>query len=467
MKTRNLLLDIDAYAASHFNQIPANTHTLVAYGGPRKGLGTLFIGMQVILQAWNENRITMEDVDEAEEYYTAAGLPFNREGFEIIVKDHGGKWPVKVLAVPEGTVIPAGVPAYVLWNLDERVPWTATFFENQLLRAWYPSTVASKSYRIKNYLREAMKISCDTLDKLPFMLHDFGSRGTETPESAAIGGFGHLAQFMGSDTWAANALAVKVYGAKLDSKAFLSPSYSIPAMAHLTVTSWGEQYETLAYDNMITTYGKEGKLLACVIDSTDADYAADYRFGVELKEKIIVSGAKVVLRHDSGDPLVELPKLLDILDKNFGSDVNSKGYKVLRNVATLWGDGIDEEPIKEIVDAVHKAGYSLDNLAFGMGGALLQKVNRDDDGWAQKASKIYLVDGTSYGVSKKPKTDPGKKSLEGTPVAYRKPDGSLGVCDMADARDNLAMKVVWDGEQKEPMVNKITLDEIRTNTGNW
>jgi nicotinamide phosphoribosyltransferase len=47
----------------------------------------------------------MQDVKRAEHVVQAHGLPFNREGWEIIVNEYGGRLPVEIQAVPEGTVM--------------------------------------------------------------------------------------------------------------------------------------------------------------------------------------------------------------------------------------------------------------------------------------------------------------------------------------------------------------------------
>uniref|UniRef100_A0A7S2CAZ1 Nicotinamide phosphoribosyltransferase n=1 Tax=Alexandrium andersonii TaxID=327968 RepID=A0A7S2CAZ1_9DINO len=58
------------------------------------------------------------------------------------------------------------------------------------------------------------------------------------------------------------------------------------------------------------------------------------------------------------------------------------------------------------------AGWAADNLAFGSGGALLQKLHRDTQKCAFKCSHA-LVNGEGVDVVKDPVTDPGKKSKKG------------------------------------------------------
>ncbi len=50
--------------------------------------------------------------------------------------------------------------------------------------------------------------------------------------------------------------------------------------------------------------------------------------------------------------------------------------------------------LEAILKAVMDAGYAAQNVAFGMGGGLLQKVNRDTMSFATKLSHITYADGT-------------------------------------------------------------------------
>ncbi len=55
--------------------------------------------------------------------------------------------------------------------------------------------------------------------------------------------------------------------------------FSIPAMEHSTVTSWGRDGEVRSFGNMIEHFAKPGKLFAMVCDSYDIDYAVDEIIG--------------------------------------------------------------------------------------------------------------------------------------------------------------------------------------------
>ncbi len=78
----------------------------------------------------------------------------------------------------------------------------------------------------------------------------------------------------------------------------------------------------------------------------------------------------------------------------------------------IQGDGIGPEDIDILLNNLEARGWSADNLNFGMGGGLLQKVNRDTYKFAMKCSAIK-IDGVWKDVYKDPITDPGKTSKKG------------------------------------------------------
>src|SRR5258708_36640544 len=111
----------------------------------------------------------------------------------------------------------------------------------------------------------------------------------------------------------------------------------------------------------------------------------------------------------------------------FGGGTNSKGFRVLAHcVRVIQGDGVTYLSISQIVKGINDAGWSMDNLAFGMGGALLQGVNRDTQRFAFKCSAIPRP-GVGHDVSRSPRTDVQKPS-EGGPCAVsnaRVPDVAI------------------------------------------
>ncbi|MGL4185843.1 MAG: nicotinate phosphoribosyltransferase, partial [Thiotrichaceae bacterium] len=125
------------------------------------------------------------------------------------------------------------------------------------------------------------------------------------------------------------------------------------------------------------------------------------------------SGATVVIRPDSGKPEIIVPDLLKRLYASFGGCINNKVYVVLDNaVRLIQGDGVDKDSIKLILQSIAQAGFSTENVAFGMGGGLLQKVNRDTLSFAMKASAVQIK-GQWQDAYKQPITDAGKTSKRG------------------------------------------------------
>jgi nicotinamide phosphoribosyltransferase len=104
--------------------------------------------------------------------------------------------------------------------------------------------------------------------------------------------------------------------------------------------------------------------------------------------------------------------ILEQLWKDFGGEINSKGFKVLDpHVRVLWGDGIHLRGIEKILGSTQLAGFSAENMVFGMGGGLLQKVDRDTQRFAFKCS-AQERNGEWIDIYKDP-IDSTKKSKKG------------------------------------------------------
>jgi len=420
MLTQNLLLMSDSYKYSQFNQYPQGTEIVRSYIESRGGEWdlTVMFGLQSFIKEYLSKPITQEMIDEAETLILAHGEPFNREGWEYVLNELDGYIPLRIKAVPEGTVLPYLNVLAVVENTDPKCGFVTSFFETPLLRAvWYGTTVATNSFESKKMILEALQ-ETGTPEDINFKLHDFGARGVSSGESAMLGGMAHLVNFMGTDTVEALVGAMKYYNAT-------GPiGISIPAMEHSTVTSWGRENEADAYRNMLKLNGKPGAPIAFVSDSYDIFNACSNIWGKELKQEVLDSGAIVVVRPDSGDPATVVVKCLRLLEKEFGSVRNEKGYRVLNNVRVIQGDGIDHVSIRSILYNVQMAGFSLDNVAFGQGGALLQQINRDTLKFAMKCSAIR-VNGEWRDVFKDPITDKGKVSKKGQVTLYTNAKGEF------------------------------------------
>ena len=317
------------------------------------------------------------------------------------------------------------------------------------MRVWYPVTVATISWHVKQTIREYLdKTSDDPAAQIPFKLHDFGSRGVSSAESAALGGMAHLVNFKGTDTILGVLAAREYYGETM-------AGFSIPAAEHSTITAWGKERELDAYRNMLRRFAKPGAVVACVSDSYDLFHAIEAMWGGALREEVIKSGATLVVRPDSGDPADVVHRTLSMLNAAFGSTMNSRGYRVLNHVRVIQGDGVNPDSIRLILERITHARYSADNVAFGMGGALLQKLDRDTQKFALKCSAAR-IDGVWTDVYKDPVTDHAKASKRGRLTLARHrgygtfktaalPDGAVegDEATLGQGWDD-AMETVWE-----------------------
>jgi len=403
----NPILTVDSYKTSHFNQYPEGTTRVSSYIEARGGRfdQTVFFGLQAFIKAYLLNPITQADIDFAEDIYTAHGVPFYKEGWTNILRGFGGFLPITIEAVPEGTVM--GVRNVQLQiTAEPGFAWLTSYVETALLRAiWYPSTVATLSREAKILIKDALTRTSEDVDgQLPFKLHDFGARGATSSEAAILGGMGHLVNFMGTDTVEAVVGARRFYGERM-------AGFSIPATEHSTMTSWTRAGETDAYRNLLEQYPTG--LLACVSDSYDIMNAVGNIWGGELKDAVMAREGTLVIRPDSGDPTVMPLDVIELAMEKFGFTTNAKGFRVLPDqVRVIQGDGMNIDTIGTLLLNAEARGISVDNFAMGMGGGLLQKVDRDTMKYAMKANAIE-VNGEWIDVYKDPITDAGKKSKRG------------------------------------------------------
>lgn len=448
----SIIVRTDSYKFSQWLQYPAGTTNISSYIESRGGeIESVFFGLQAFIKDYMLTPITMADIDRAELVVLAHGLPFNREGWEIVLNEYGGYVPVEIEAVPEGTVMPThNVQVQVkVVDGETRLGWIVSYIETILLRGvWYPSTVATKSRKMKKFIAAALHKTSDIpVDmQIMFKLHDFGARGASSGETAILGGMSHLVNFMGTDTFEALFGVMEYYNTDE------VVGFSIPASEHSTITSWGRENEILAYENMIKKFAGEGKIYACVSDSFDIYAACRDLWGAKLKDKIIAAGGTLVVRPDSGDATTVPVEVIEILAEKFGFTVNSKGYKVLPSyIRVIQGDGINEHSLPVILDNLIAKGFSTENIAFGMGGGLLQAWNRDTLKYAMKASARQDTEGKWHGFSKDPITDHGKKSKEGRlGLIVSGGIGSMGFMtvpkEVADTRGNVLRTVYRTGK---------------------
>lgn len=452
MFTTDIIRDTDSYKFCHHKIYPDGMEYNYSYFEPRGGdyTNVIMFGLQYYLHQLTQ-RITMEMVDKGEQLAHAHGFKdFNREGWETIVNELDGKLPIKIRAVPEGTVVPVKNVLTTVENTDPRFGWLTSYIETKLSRIWYTCTVATRSWNCKNIIMGYLKkTSEDPEGQIPFKLHDFGSRGVSSLETAALGGAAHLVNFTGTDTVAAIPFLQDYYGAKE------MPGFGIPATEHSVMSAFGREGEVDGYRKVLDTFG-DGEMVAVVSDTWNIYEACEKLWGGVLKKQVQDMNATLVVRPDSGDPVEVVGKVVDILASKFGTVLNSKGYKVLKNVRVIQGDGMDEDQIRACYEELYRKGYSADNLAVGMGAGLLQKLNRDTCKFAYKTSWMQ-INGKGVDIYKDPITDPGKKSKRGR-LSLVERNGTFETVPEVAYGDIL--ETVFENGK---IVKIYTLDEVRAN----
>jgi nicotinamide phosphoribosyltransferase len=441
------ILNTDSYKHSHYLQYPPGTTRISSYIEARRGGAypeAVFFGLQAYLDAYLARPLRLAEIESAEALAAQHGIPFNSAGWRLLLERHRGRMPLEIRAAPEGMALPEATVMAEVVNTDPDFFWLTSFIETSLLRAvWYPTTVATISWRIRRLIGSFLARTADTAygPALDFALNDFGARGASSLESAALGGMAHLLSFDGTDNMAGILGASRFYAAPATAK-------SVPAAKHSTITAWGREREAEAYANMLDRFAPEFPAIAVVSDSYDLDDAVKKLWGRELRDKVLASGSRLVVRPDSGHPATIVRFTIEALMDAYGFHTNARGFRVLPDqVRVIQGDGVAEDSIREILTTLERAGISAENVAFGMGGGLLQKCDRDTLRFAMKASAAE-IDGQWRDVQKTPATDPSKTSKAGRLCLVRGTDGRLRTVrrESLDGQADLLEPVFRDGD---------------------
>ncbi len=442
----DIIIATDSYKVGHWLQYEPGTEAIFSFFESRGGVfpDITFFGLQYLLKGYfTGSVVTQEMIEEAAEDFAlhfGDASYFNRAGWEYILRVHGGRLPIEICAVPEGTTVPTRNVLVTVTNTDPNCSWLVNYVEGALSHLWYSTTVATQSRMMKQVITRYLQETGTPGEGggIAFKLHDFGYRGVSSNETAAIGGAAHLVSFMGTDTLPALRLLRHYYGERM-------AGFSVAAAEHSTVTMWGREREGEAYAHLVETFPTG--ILSVVADSYDVFHACRAHFGGKLKESILERDGVFVVRPDSGHPPTVVVQVLEALEEGFGSSTNEKGYKVLPDkVRVIQGDGIDRDMLGSILEAMKTKGWSADNIVFGSGGGLLQKLNRDTCKFAFKCSGAK-VNGVWRDVMKDPITDPGKVSKAGRLALVRDEDGYKTIrLESLAGRNNVLRPVFRNGE---------------------
>lgn len=448
---KNLIIDSDFYKHTHAPMYAPGTTGLFSYAESRGGVyenGILF-GLQAWIMDNLMKPITKDDVDYAESVVGDMG-GFDRSIWDIVVNEYGGKVPVRIKAVKEGTVVPVQNALVTVESMDPRLASLTSFIETALIRLWYPTTIATKAYEMRKGINELYSVYADQKADPSFSLLDFGCRGVTCYEQAAIGGAAFLTSFVGTDTVPGVSYAREFYKA--------GPcGFSVKATEHSVMCSYGRENELASFKNLIENVAGNGDIISVVSDTWDIYKACE--FWNSLAPMIYEKNIQLVVRPDSGEFKEVLAGMVGILQTGFRYHMNDKGYKVFDNLKILWADGISEKNYKKVLKNMPRNGFGVENLMLGSGGGLLQNVNRDTMKFAFKASAVEQGKNW-HPIYKAPITDPGKRSKKGRVCLVKDRDGKFKTVDesLSTVLGTSQMEVVYEcGELKREQ----TFEEIR------
>ena len=477
MKLKPLNLT-DFYKAGHRPQYPKKTEKVYSNGTPRTSripeiqsvvtFTLQYLVDEFFIKSFNEEFFQKPKEEVINAYKRRMD---NALGPDLIKVDHLealhdlSYLPIEFKALPEGTVSPIGVPVFTITNTLPEFFWLTNFLETLTsCVTWHGITSATIAFEYRKLLKKYEDLTSDMAGFAQWEGHDFSMRGHTSPESAIVSGAAHLLSFTGTDTVHSIDFLEDYYGADCTKELI---GGSVTATEHSVMCLGGAETESETYERLLDQYPTG--ILSVVSDTWD--YWKVLTVTVpSLKKKIMASDGKLVIRPDSGDPVLivcgdpsapegspERKGTVQLLWETFGGTTNSKGYKQLdTHIGTIYGDSITLDRADAICSRLAAAGFSSTNVVFGIGSYTYQYVTRDTFGFAIKAT-YGVIDGHPIDMFKKPKTDSGvKKSAKGLLRVNADLTLSQQVTP-AEEKEGLLRTIFKDGKR----YNVETLSQIR------
>lgn len=479
------ILFTDGYKLDHRRQYPEGTQYVYATFTPRTNRwypeakdGVVVFGIRYfiekyLIEGFNENffkvplNIILAAYDRRIKTFLGEDA-FNSIGHKHIEELHNlGYLPIKIKALPEGSLCPIGVPVLSIINTHPDFFWLPNYLETLLSTTlWLPMTSATTARLAKRALVEHAKKTGFDKDNLEFLCHDFSMRGMAGVESAIVSGMGHLTAWCGSETLPAIAACEQYYDANAETELLAA---TVPATEHSVMEAGSKESEIDTYKRLLSKVYPNG-FVSIVSDTWDY-WNVITNYLPQLKDIIMSRNGRFVVRPDSGNPVdiicgvdpkdtfkvvwdnnqylcyvnglskmngidrdrtiskirasesaakehaiteAEFKGTYEILWEIFGGTINEKGYKVLdTHIGMIYGDAITLERQQEIYRRLENKGFAATNIVLGYGSyTYIGKVSRDSLGWAVKSSWCQ-INGEGKVIFKEPKTAEWKKSLKG------------------------------------------------------
>lgn len=476
----------DGYKVGHKFQYPADTTHVYSNFTPRntrrgaydQGDGIIFFGLQAFVQKYlqddfDEGFFGLDKDDVLRRYKRRID---NYLGPDSITYDHIAALhdlqylPLRIKAVPEGTLVPYGVPALTVVNTVPEFYWLTNMLETLMSAAlWKGSTSATTAFHYRQKFEDWARKTGSPLEFVPFQGHDFSFRGMSGVDDAALSGAGHLLSFVGTDTIPAIDFLEAYYFADSDKELI---GCSVPATEHSVMCMGTCDGEFATFKRLVSETYPKG-IVSIVSDTWDL-WTVLTKFLPDLKGQILARDGKVVIRPDSGDPVKiicgdpeahfsdQRAGAVELLWDAFGGTVNEAGYKELDpHVGLIYGDSISPERQTQILAGLAAKGFAANSVVLGIGSYTYQYVTRDTDGWAMKATAGRTKSQGLINIFKDPITDDGgKRSATGLLCVERDANGKL-VLEQAVSEERERAGVLETVFIDGALVRMETLAEIR------
>lgn len=410
----------DTYKQIHRDCYPDGMTKLVSYLVPRKSMfekqqKVVVFGIQAFIKNFKENadewfaKPTSEVVADYEKKMNLQLGPGNYETSHIEKLHRLGYLPLKIKALPEGSLVNMGVPIVSVENTNPDFAWLAQWTECWLQgEVWKPCNDATASYMYYKIAKKYYDKTTDGAD--PRMAaSDFGMRGMSCMEEACKTSASWLVSFNKTSTVPAISWLDYFYNADC--------SYN-----HLGIGAVSIEHSVVS-SNVAAGISEKELLLKLLKRYKNFSYVADtYDYWdivknilPEIKEEVLAHEGKLLIRPDSGDQYENVIHTVQSLWETFGGTENRKGYKVLNpHVGIILGDGCTLKQVEKIWKKLDEMKFAATNCLFGVGafcfhaffeGDKMVVSTRDTFGFAQKTTYIQLDDGSELEVVKDPKTD--------------------------------------------------------------
>lgn len=476
----------DFYKVSHKNQYPQGTELVystwtartsrVADVGHVVAFGFQAFVKEYLLEYFNAHFFARTREEVAAEYKRVIryALGVAEPDAAHIEQLHAlGYLPIRIKAVKEGALVPIKVPMLTIENTRPEFFWLTNYLETLMsCQLWLPANSATLAFEYRKILeRFARKTNGDT-GFVPFQGHDFSMRGMGSLEAAKGSGAGHLLSFTGTDTIPALHYLENYYNADMERELI---GTSIPATEHSVMCAHGRD-ELASYRYLIKEVYPSG-FVSIVSDTWDLWTVLNVVIR-GLKDDIMSRDGRVVIRPDSGDPVLivcgdpeadnEFARkgVIEVLWDIFGGTVTERGYKQLdSHIGAIYGDAITLDRCREICARLAAKGFASTNMVYGIGSFTYQYNTRDTFGFALK-STYAVVNGEERKIYKDPKTDSNqfKKSQTGLVRVVAAEDGGMAYFDNLGREEydsfdqtDLLEDVFVDGR----LVREVSLADIR------